>query len=71
MGEKLCVLSKVELPSFDFDVELNAGSAASAKPYHIHLQNDRFRLDITDKEFIQMAVAVRAAAKKMKAYKDE
>lgn len=71
MGEKLYVVTKVDLPSFSFDVELNEGSAASKKPLHIHLQNDRFRLDLTDKEYLQMAVAIRSAAKKMKAYKED
>ena len=69
MGEKLYVISKVDLPSFKFDVELNDGSAASKKPLHIHLQNDRFRLDLPDYEYLQMAMAVRVAAKKLKAVK--
>ena len=69
MGEKLYVMSKVDLPSFQFDVELNDGSAASKKPLHVHLQNDRFRLDLTDAEYLQMAIAVRTAAKKLKGYK--
>ena len=70
MGEKLYVVTNVDLPSFSFDVELNEGSAASKKPLHIHLQNRRFRLDLTDREYMQMAIAVRAAANKIREYKE-
>ena len=66
MGEKLYVISKVDIPSFKFDIELNDGSAASKKPLHIHLQNNRFRLDLPDYEYLQMAIAVRTAGKKLK-----
>lgn len=66
MGEKLKVISKVEIPMFNFDIELNDGSAASKRPYHIHLQNQRFRLDLPDYEYIQMAMAVRVAGEKLK-----
>lgn len=69
MGEKIKVISKVDVPGMQFDVELNDGSAASKKPLHIHLQNDRFRLDMPDYEYLQIAIAVRTAAKKIRAYK--
>jgi hypothetical protein len=69
MGEKLYVISKVNLPGLGFDIELNDGSAASKRPLHIHLQNDRFRLDMPDHEYIQMAIAVREAGKKIRKMK--
>lgn len=66
MGELLYVISKVDISGFKFDIELNDGSAASKRPLHVHLQNDRFRLDMPDYEYLQMAIAVREAAKKIK-----
>ncbi len=69
MGEKIKVISQVDIPSFKMDVELNDGSAASKKPLHIHLQNDRFRLDLPDYEYLEMAIAVRVAANRLKKYK--
>lgn len=69
MGEKLCVLQKVELKSLRFEIELNDGSAASKRPLHIHLQNERFRLDLPDYEYLQMALAIRIAYQKLKKQK--
>ncbi|GEM_PF-3398776 len=70
MGEKLYVISKVDLPGLSFDVELNDGSAATNKTKYIHLQNERFRLALPVSQYLQMAVAVRSAAKKIREYKD-
>lgn len=69
MGEKLYVISKIDLPSLQLDIELNDGSAASKKPQHIHLQNNRFRLDLPDYEYLQMAMTVRCAWEKLKIMK--
>lgn len=74
MGEKIKVIDTVNLEGMKFDVELNDGSAASKKPLHIHLQNDRFRLDLPDYSFMQMAIAVYTAKRKLiekKGLKDE
>lgn len=74
MGEKIKVIDTVNLENMKFDVELNDGSAASKKPLHIHLQNDRFRLDLPDYSFMQMAIAVCTAKRKLvekKGLKDE
>ena len=70
MGEKIKDISNIDLDSFKFTIELNDGSAASKKPLHIHLQNERFRLDIPDSEFLQMAVAIRTAGKIIEATKN-
>lgn len=69
MGEKLKVIDTINLKDTAFDIELNAGSARSKKPFYIHIQNNRFRLALPDTEFIQMAVAIRSAAEKIKTYK--
>lgn len=70
MGEKIRDMAKVSLNDMDFLIELNDGTVKARKPQYIHLQNDRFRLALSDKEFIQMAVAIRTAGQKIKGYKD-
>ena len=70
MGEKLYDMAKVSLHDMDFLIELNDGTSKARKPQYIHLQNKRFRLALSDKEFIQMAVAVHTAALKIRGYKD-
>lgn len=69
MGEKIRDLERVSLNGMDFLIELNDGTVKARKPQYIHLQNNRFRLALSDKEFIQMAVAVRAAGQKIRNYK--
>lgn len=69
MGEKIKVISQVKLKDMTLDIELNDGTAQSKKPQYIHLQNDRFRLALSDSEYVQMAIAIRSANKKLKAYK--
>ncbi len=70
MGEKVRDMAKVSLQGMNFLVELNDGTVKAKKPQYIHLQNERFRLALSDKEFIQMAVAVRAAGQKLRDYKE-
>lgn len=70
MGEKLKVINQVSLHDLDMDIELNAGTAKSNKRQSIHLQNDRFRLELSDKEYVQMAVAIHVAAEKIKQVKE-
>lgn len=70
MGEKIRDMAKVSLQGMNFLVELNDGTVKAKKPQYIHLQNERFRLALSDKEFIQMAVAVRVAGQKLRDYKE-
>lgn len=70
MGEKIKVITTKKLKDIEYDIELNDGTAKSKKPQYIHIQNKRFRLAVSDSEYIQMAVAIRAAARKMEDYKN-
>lgn len=70
MGEKLKVINQVSLHDLNMDIELNAGTAKSNKRQSIHLQNDRFRLELSDKEYVQMAVAIHVAAENIKRVKE-
>ena len=70
MGEKIKVITQTKLRDVEYDIELNDGTAKSKKPQYIHIQNERFRLALSDSEYVQMAIAIRAAAKKIQDYKD-
>lgn len=70
MGEKIRDMARVSLNDMNFLIELNDGTVKARKPQYIHLQNPRFRLALSDQEFIQMAVAIHTAAQKIKEYKD-
>lgn len=65
MGERLYDISEIKLKDMSLKIELNDGTAESKKPQYIHLQNDRFRLALSDSEYVQMAIAIRAASKKL------
>ena len=69
MGEKIKDITKIKLHDMEVNIELNDGNAASRKSKYIHIQNDRFRLEVTDSEFLQLAMAVRVAANKLRKYK--
>ena len=66
MGERLYDISEIKLKDMSLKIELNDGTAESKKPQYIHLQNDRFRLALSDSEYVQMAIAIRAASTKLK-----
>lgn len=65
MGEIIRIVSRVRLKDMSLNIELNDGTVKAKKPQYIHLQNERFRLALSDSEYIQMAIAIRTAASKM------
>lgn len=69
MGERIRDLTKIKLHDMPVNIELNAGTAYKSDRNYIHIQNDRLRLELSDKEYLQMAIAVRVAADKVKKYK--
>lgn len=70
MGERIRDLAQIRLKNMAVNIELNAGSAYHSDANYIHIQNDRLRLELSDREYLQIAVAVRVAADKIKSYKD-
>lgn len=64
MGEKIKDIGKISLGNSDFVVELNHGTREGEK-YEIHLQNDKFRLALSEKDFLQMTSAVILAQKQL------
>lgn len=70
MGERIKDLAVIKLKDMPVRIELNRGSAHNSRSDYIHIQNDRLRLEFTDSEYLQLAMAVRAAAAKLRKYKD-
>ena len=70
MGEKLRDITILHLHDMDVNIELNDGNAATRAYKTIHIQNDRFRLQLKEKEYMQMAMAIRVAADKIRSSKD-
>lgn len=69
MGEKIRDLGKVQLGGAEFTVELNH-SAGGGKYRDIHIQNEKFRLEMPENEFMQMAACVMLASRQLKKIKN-
>lgn len=65
MGEKIKNLASL---SNIIDVELNKATYEGG-PRYIHLQNPNFRFCVTEKEFLEMTIALKKAIKYFKHYK--
>ncbi len=69
MGERIKDLAKIELHDMPVNIELNAGTANKSDRNYIHIQNKRLRLELSDSEYLQMAIAVKVAADRIRKYK--
>lgn len=57
MGEKIKVINNVYNM---FDIELNKATIPGG-PRYIHVQNDKVRFCVTERDFLQMSVSIRKA----------
>lgn len=64
MGEKIRDLSKINIGGADLLIELNH-SVSRKRKYDIHIQNEKFRMELPDKEFLQIASSVLLAKKNL------
>lgn len=69
MGEVICDLGKIKIGDSEFTIELNH-SASGSQYRDIHIQNKKFRLEVPENEFLQMAACVMLAKKQLKIIKD-
>lgn len=69
MGEKIKDLGTVKLGNSEFVIELNHSTGGN-KYRDIHIQNDKFRLEMPENEFLQMAACVMLAKKQLKIIKN-
>lgn len=70
MGEMIRKLGEIQIGNTCFAVELNK-AAQKGKIYDIHIQNEGFRLNISEQDFCRMAAAVICGNAKIQKYKTE
>jgi len=64
MGEKIKDLDSFKIGDAKFLIELNE-SASGSRYRDIHIQNNKFRLEIPENEFLQMAACVLLAKEQL------
>lgn len=69
MGEKIKDLAEVRIGDTKFRIELNAPYHQNGK-YDIHLQCDKGRIGLSDREFLQLATCFMVAKKQLLRYKE-
>jgi hypothetical protein len=71
MGEKIADIGKLTLGNTKYDVELNSGLSLFDKKNQIHIQSDKFRLELSEESFKKIALAVLSANEIVKVIKNE
>lgn len=69
MGERIKDLAKVKIGKTDFKIELNKAYYESGS-YDIHLQCDKGRIGLSDREFLKLATCFMAAKEQFLKYKE-
>ncbi len=69
MGEKIKTLSKGSILNVDFEVELNH-PLSKGKDQQIHIQSDKFRLEMSKTDYIRYALTVLVAKENLKKLKN-
>lgn len=70
MGEVIRNLNRVRIGESEFVIEENKGTHKGCK-FDIHIQNPRFRLNLTEKDFCKIATCILFAKENLSSYKDE
>jgi len=68
MGEKIKTLSKGKILSTSFEIELNH-PPVSGQDQQVHIQSEKFRFEMDQKDYIQYALSVLVAEKNLKMLK--
>lgn len=68
MGEIIKNLNKIKVGDNEFFIELNKGTRAEGK-YDIHIQNKRFRLNLSEQDFCKIACCIMYANENLNHYK--
>lgn len=69
MGEKIRDIKTIYLGNNKLLIEENKGTHKGSK-YDIHIQNEHFRLNVSDKDFFKIAAAILYAGENFCTYKD-
>jgi len=68
MGEKIRIMANCRFKDTNLDIELNKETTTNGLR-SIHIQNDFFRFDFNEKDFIKFATHIVAANRKLKVLK--
>ena len=69
MGDIIRTVNKISLGGSELDIELNH-SAVGSKYRDIHIQNDKFRLEVPEDEFLSMAACILLAKRQFDVIKE-
>ena len=69
MGEKIKTLAKARFAKFDLEIELNHPPVNGADK-QVHIQTEKFRLEIDKSDYVEYAIAVLLAEKNLKKLKN-
>ncbi len=69
MGEKIKILAKGKFLNTDFEVELNHPLTKGSER-QIHIQSDKFRIEMDEKDYVKYALSILVAEKNLKNLKD-
>jgi hypothetical protein len=68
MGEKIKILSKGRILNVDFEIELNH-PVLNGQDEQIHIQSDKFRIEMDKKDYVKYALSILVAEKNLKKIK--
>lgn len=69
MGEKIKTIATGKILNSEFEIELNHPTV-SGFDQHVHIQSEKFRLDMDKKDFIKYGLSVLVAERNLKTLKD-
>ena len=68
MGEKIKTISKGKILNNNFEIELNEPTI-SGQEEQIHIQSDKFRVEMDKKDFVKYSLSILLAEKNLKILK--
>lgn len=69
MGERIKDIAKIKIGNTHFSIELNSAYYSNSR-YDIHLQCDKGRIGLNEREFLQLATCFMLAKKQFIQYKE-
>ena len=69
MGEKIKILSKGKVLNNNFEIELNQAVVIN-QDQQIHIQSNKFRIEMDKKDYIKYALSILVAVKNLKILKE-
>lgn len=70
MGEKIKDIKEIKLGDQTLLMEMNKGTHRG-RMYDIHIQNDKFRLNVTEGDFCKIVLSILYARDNLASYKEK